>query len=72
MLSKTSPILMWRFDAAPQEYQELSICGGDEDWLFFVPCDDEEDIPWVFDSKTFANKYVYRVEDGFIVITAHA
>ena len=28
---------VWRFCDAPQEYQDLSGAGGDEDWLAFVP-----------------------------------
>lgn len=34
---KNKPILVWPFDEAPKEYQNLSTNGGDEDWLAFVP-----------------------------------
>lgn len=30
-------ILVWRFDEAPQELQEMSNNGGDEDWVALVP-----------------------------------
>ena len=34
----TTPcILLWRFEDAPMEYQQLSPHGGDEDWVAFVP-----------------------------------
>jgi len=32
-----SPIQVWRFDDAPEEYKKLSPHGGDEDWLALVP-----------------------------------
>lgn len=30
-------IKVWRFDDAPQELQDLSDHGGDEDWLALIP-----------------------------------
>lgn len=35
---KKQPIELWRFKDAPQKYQELSSCNGDDaDWLVFIP-----------------------------------
>lgn len=31
------PILVWPFEDAPKEYQDLSPHGGDEDWIALVP-----------------------------------
>lgn len=31
------PILVWRYSDAPEEYRKLSIAGGDEDWVAFIP-----------------------------------
>ena len=31
------PITVWRFECAPQDLQELSTNGGDEDWLIEIP-----------------------------------
>jgi len=30
-------IKLWRYEDAPEEYQNLSPHGGDEDWLMYVP-----------------------------------
>ena len=43
-----NPILVWRFYKAPQEYQNLSDNGGDEDWLAFVPAEYSDDyLGWL-------------------------
>jgi hypothetical protein len=31
------PIKIWRFEDAPLKYQDMSINGGDEDWVAEVP-----------------------------------
>jgi len=31
------PILVWRFEDAPEELQRLSPHGGDEDWVAVLP-----------------------------------
>ena len=44
------PILVWRFYDAPEEYAALSVNGGDEDWLAFVPdaaAGEDERAEWV-------------------------
>jgi hypothetical protein len=35
--SKNLPIMVWPFQAAPQDLKDLSDNGGDEDWLVLVP-----------------------------------
>ena len=34
---KRPPILVWRWEDAPQKYRKLSDHGGNEDWLAYVP-----------------------------------
>lgn len=36
-ISEKQPILLWRFEDAPEELQALSNNGGDEDWLAEIP-----------------------------------
>lgn len=36
-ISKKHPIMLWRFEEAPDELQKLSTNGGDEDWLAEIP-----------------------------------
>lgn len=36
-MTEKSPILLWRFEDAPDELQKLSTNGGDEDWLAEIP-----------------------------------
>jgi hypothetical protein len=31
------PIKIWRFEDAPLKYQDMSINGGDEDWVAEIP-----------------------------------
>ena len=33
----TEPIRIWKFYDAPKEFQEMSINGGDEDYLAIIP-----------------------------------
>ncbi len=48
-----SPISVWRFEHAPPELRDLSLHGGDEDWLAVVPAemlitiDGEKHMPWI-------------------------
>lgn len=42
------PIQVWRFKQAPQELQDLSHHGGDEDWIAIVPPEYDGDyIGWL-------------------------
>lgn len=34
-----NPILVWRFEDAPEEFRKLSQHGGDEDYLAVMPAD---------------------------------
>ena len=70
---KNDPILVWRFNDAPIEYQELSTNGGDEDWLALVPKDME--IPmWLEDNTSFGRYCVdkFDFKEGVLLIGCHA
>jgi hypothetical protein len=45
-MATNEPIKVWRFQDAPQELQELSTNGGDEDWLATIPAE-LKDEHWV-------------------------
>ena len=43
----SEPIRVWRFERAPEEWQNLSDHGGDEDWLVHIPKEYVgEYLPW--------------------------
>ena len=69
-------ILVWVFDAAPEEFRKLSPHGGDEDWLAVVPASMKGQwIPWLEDERTFgcAGISTHELEDGRTVhIGAHS
>lgn len=68
----TNAIIVWRFYDAPKEYQDLSPHGGDEDWIAFFPKKyyDENGIP--FWTRKLGDNSEHGVEDGVILIGAHA
>jgi len=49
--AKFEPILVWRFEQAPEQLRELSNNGGDEDWIAEVP-------------PSLANEYIGWLESG--------
>lgn len=69
-------IRVWRFHEAPQEYQELSGNGGDEDWLALVPKSMAESyISWLDDGSSFGVYCIDRftLKSGeIIVIGSHS
>ena len=72
-------LLVWRFKDAPQEYQDLSENGGDEDWILFIPLEWGEDgkspwIPWADDDTEFgiASVQEFQVGNGWVRIGSHA
>lgn len=71
----SEPILVWRFDDAPEEYQRLSVHGGDEDWLAVLPLPLADAwIGWL-ESGPFGIYDIsrHRLDDGRVVcIGAHA
>lgn len=66
-------IKVWRFEDAPQVYRALSLRGGDEDWLAFVPNTMQGQwIQWL-DSGKFGNFVsVHPIYDGTVYIAAHS
>lgn len=69
------PIMVWRFHEAPQEFQDLSGHGGDEDWLAFVPSQyGDEYLPWAESGTRFGVCDVsqHEVNGGRVLIGAHA
>lgn len=66
-------ILVWRFEVAPKEYQALSLHGGDEDWVAFVP-DWYGGAPVWVQQGSFGCCDVseHKVDGGTVHIGAHA
>lgn len=66
-----APILVWRFDEAPEEYQKLSPHGGDEDWLALIPpAYEKAGAPdWIIENSAFAicHLSMHRLSGGFMV-----
>jgi hypothetical protein len=64
-------IKIWEFAKAPQEYQDFSDNGGDEDWIIFVPTGLNSDFMlWKMSNNLFCvDEYV--VDGGVIHIGAH-
>lgn len=48
----SADIFMWKFSNAPQELQDLSINGGDEDWLV------------ILDKEMYERDYIGFLEEG--------
>lgn len=64
------PIVVWKFSDAPEELQQLSTNGGDEDWLALVPPSMKDDyIGWLEEGSSFGCFRVHRhqLKNGFIV-----
>jgi len=83
-----SPVSIYRFEEAPEAWQQLSNHGGDEDYLIYIPACYEED--WRLHHRLLSfNPFSDPQEDdhdprwlhcqcvkltggGVVVITAHA
>jgi hypothetical protein len=76
MRGKYRPILIWRFHDAPEELQNLSINGGDEDWLAMFPSENTDYWPmWAKEGTPFGCCSVDRIVlpgGGFVLIGSHA
>lgn len=72
----SEPIKVWRFYDAPEELQNLSGHGGDEDWLAQVPAYlADEWIGWAESGTSFGCCEVekHHLADGTVIlIGAHA
>jgi hypothetical protein len=67
-------IKVWRFHDAPQEYQDLSPHGGDEDWLAVLPKGVEQPM-WAESGTSFGccDVSVHELPTGeTVLIGAHA
>lgn len=62
-------IRVWRFYEAPEELQNLSRNGGDEDWLALVPASMERGyIPWLQQGPFgVCDVAEYSLPDGSVV-----
>ncbi len=70
----SEPILVWRFENAPEEYRKLSQHGGDEDWVAVIPAGEVRPY-WTDSGSGFGCCDVseHRLEDGrLVLIGAHA
>lgn len=66
-----SPILVWPFCDAPEEFQKLSPHGGDEDWVAFVAVGVE--TPGWVDRLGVCDTSAHELEGGHrVYIGAHA
>jgi hypothetical protein len=55
-------MIIWRWNSAPEMYRNLSVYGGDEDWVIVGMEDEVEDM------RTWGEKMSY---DGNINIVKH-
>jgi hypothetical protein len=65
-------IKAWEFSKAPQEYQDYSDNGGDEDWILFVPTGLNCDFILQKMSNNLFCVDEHLVDGGIIYIGAHA
>jgi hypothetical protein len=71
-------IRVWRFRDAPQELQDLSCHGGDEDWLALIPPKLTDDyIGWMESGSSFGccdvSEHTHPELPGYVVrIGAHS
>lgn len=69
-------VIVWPFADAPAELKSLSLNGGDEDWVIFIPrvLAANRNIEWVECGTVFGDESPqrYEVDDGVIYITSHA
>ena len=60
------PIKIWSFYDAPKELQELSLNGGDEDWIAIIPDYlKDEWLPWMETGSTFGRCCVNEYDHPF-------
>ncbi len=77
-MSNTDPIRVWPFYDAPQELQDLSPHGGDEDWIAHVPAwlvKRGDEIWWAEEYSPFGRGGVstHDLPDGSrVLIGAHS
>ena len=76
MNNETNHVKVWAFSDAPEELQQLSPHGGDEDWLALIPAELKGYCFWWMDSGTpfgLCQTSVHELPDGRQVrIGAHA
>lgn len=72
-LGWNNAILIWDFYQAPKEYRRLSQCGGDEDYLAFVPTG-VRPPHWVEDAGPLGACSVdrFEVDGGTVFIGCHS
>lgn len=72
----TEPILVWRFEDAPEQLRALSPHGGDEDWLVEVPPGVLNCTPlWLerIDTCLDPSEHPHPFKEGWVIyIGAHA
>lgn len=72
----TAPIIVWRFEDAPENLRNLSTNGGDEDWIAIIPPHLREAyISWIetgsFDS-CHTPQVIQRKDGSVVYIGSHA
>lgn len=73
----TAPILVYRFQDAPEELRRLSTNGGDEDWIAVVPPGfplDEFGIGWIESPRfgCYRRQKIERPDGSTVYIGCHA
>lgn len=71
--SEDGSIRVWEFCDAPKQLRDLTINGGDEDYLAFVP--QGEDVPlWISGNTSFGccSIHYFAIEGGVVAIGSHA
>lgn len=72
----TKAVIVWDWRFAPEELRKLSTCGGDEDWVAFVP-DAVIDSwgggnpPWI-DALGVCGVEMHQTKGGFVYIGYHS
>lgn len=70
------PIKIWRFSGAPDQYQQMSEHGGDEDYIALVPVQyRDEHIVWRIEELGLLGRSStdkYETQEGDVYIGAHS
>jgi hypothetical protein len=71
---KYKAIQIWPWNDAPDFYKSFSECGGDEDYVAYIPERQTHSIPYFLQEGMFGNNVDrYKLADGsMVLISSHA